>query len=731
MTSKLEEVVQGIMNSLSSAQQSEVKAWEEEITPCSHTKDLKQQEEVTRIDSSGLKTCRNCELESNLWLCLTCGNLGCGRAQYGGIGGNSHGLSHYEETGHPVSVKQGTITAEGTADIYCYACNDARLDPNLAMHLRHLGINVMDLSKTEKSMTELQLEQNLKFDFNMTGEDGKELEPVYGPGLTGLQNLGNSCYMASVLQSIFSLPPFHARYLEAYRPHTQHCSNPLPATCLECQLTKVADGLLSGRYSTPRRGPKDTAGPIFQRGIRPSMFKALIGRGHEEFATMRQQDADEFLKHLFSCIQKECKRLALSNDAGGAPTVDPTQAFSFALQQRLQCLECHKVRYSIEAQDAGLSLPVPLRPKADTKAKAPIEGENAQSNEEAVGAVATREGQKIEYEPVDLRECLDIFTAPEVLEYNCPSCQKKVQASKQTLFTTFPDILAIQVRRFQLINWVPQKVDVPILVPVEGTLNLDKYLGTGKREDEVELPQSEQGTEDAAADAPHFDIGAMSQLTAMGFPEVRCQRALLATGNTGDAEVAMNWLFAHMEDPNIDDPIDFSSAKNPSITTESHTDTSALEEMGFSSAQARKALRLNGSNPEIAVAWLFENPDDPGDLDLDTGEPSTATKSPIGGTSSLPAEYRIQSFISHKGPSVHSGHYVAHVAKPNSVLQSQHRLPQQTDADKNGEGSTWIFFNDEKVVIAPITSASVQDPQTDVGVQGLSRLAYEYIFIRE
>lgn len=48
------------------------------------------------------------------------------------MGGNSHGLSHFEETGHPVSVKQGTITAEGTADIYCYACNDARIDPKLA-----------------------------------------------------------------------------------------------------------------------------------------------------------------------------------------------------------------------------------------------------------------------------------------------------------------------------------------------------------------------------------------------------------------------------------------------------------------------------------------------------------------------------------------------------------------------------------------------------------------------
>lgn len=42
----------------------------------------------------------------------------------------------------------------------------------------------------------------------------------------------------------------------------------------------------------------------------------------------------------------------------------------------------------------------------------------------------------------------------------------------------------------------------------------------------------------------------MAQLEAMGFPQVRCQKALLATGNS-DPEAAMNWLFAHMEDPGM------------------------------------------------------------------------------------------------------------------------------------------------------------------------------------
>lgn len=40
-------------------------------------------------------------------------------------------------------------------DIYCYACDDAKLDPQLAKHLANFGIEVATQTKTEKSMTEL------------------------------------------------------------------------------------------------------------------------------------------------------------------------------------------------------------------------------------------------------------------------------------------------------------------------------------------------------------------------------------------------------------------------------------------------------------------------------------------------------------------------------------------------------------------------------------------------
>ncbi len=104
------------------------------------------------------------------------------------------------------------------------------------------------------------------------------------------------------------------------------------------------------------------------------------------------------------------------------------------------------------------------------------------------------------------------------------------------------------------------------------------------------------------------------------------------------------------------------------------------------------------------MEWLFSHPDDMGDeptsASAGSGDSSTAAAPPetaIPGTKEVPVKYKLKAFISHKGPSVHSGHYVAHI---------------------NFEDG-WIFFNDEKVVKA--------DKE---GVNELKKLAYLYVFER-
>ena len=588
---KLPELVDAVLKANTFARQEEVKAWEQEMTACEHTLCL-EQDTARQIESQTLGHCSECELNENLWLCLSCGNLGCGRQQFGGVGGNSHGVGHTKSTGHPVAVKLGSLTADGTADIYCYACDEERVDPELPNHLAHWGINIKDRIKTEKSLTEMQVEQNLRWEFAMTTEDGKELKPLFGSDFTGLKNLGNSCYLNSTLQALFAIPEFRDRY---YLPEQAAPSAAQPAEDLETQLRKIADGLISGRYSKPDSdvvSSEDSAEIPHQRGIAPAMLKHLIGRGHAEFSTMRQQDAFELLMQLLKLI---------SRSQHVAPFKDPVDAFRFVMEQRLQCISCKRVRYRTDEQE-NISIPVPIR-------RVPKEAHMEVTDSE--GKADSKEQE--EFESVTLKECLDIFTAEEMVELTCGACGSKDGFTKRSLFKTFPSTLAVNARRFELVNWVPTKQDVPVIVNDE-PFSFDTYKSKGLQDNEELLPEDADAGSSSKW-APNE--AALSMLEAMGFPRVRCEKALHATGNE-DPEAASNWLFAHMEDPDIDTPVDFNAGSAPVKGAPSAIDPEQIEmlgAMGFNAPQARQALKETGGDMERAVEWLFSHPEATGDFD--------------------------------------------------------------------------------------------------------------------
>ncbi|KAH8203820.1 hypothetical protein TruAng_001997 [Truncatella angustata] len=658
---KIAPIVDGIMKANTFSRKEEVKAWEQELTNCDHVVSIRQHE--GRQLQSALGHCSKCDLNENLWLCLECGNLGCGRAQFGGVGGNSHGLAHATESRHAVAVKLGSITPEGTADVYCYQCDEERVDGDLAAHLAHWGIILSDQVKTEKSLTEMQIEQNLRWEFSMTTEDGRELQPLFGPSLTGLKNLGNSCYLASILQCLFDLPAFQDRY---YRPGADLPIVEDPAQDLETQLCKMADGLLSGRYSKPESdvvaSEQSTEIP-HQKGLAPAMLKHLIGRGHPEFSTMRQQDSFEFLQHLIKLITRSQHPAHLR---------DPTHKFRFIMEQRLQCLSCNKVRYQTNEQDS-IFIDVPL---------------------EKLPAV---DGEEERYKPVSLKQCLDNVTGTEAVELTCASCGSKDGFTKRSLFKTFPDTLVVNARKMAIENWVPRKVDVPVLVGDE-PFDLDPYLSPGQQPEEELLPE-----EEAAGGTPAFVANepAVEQLMAMGFPKNRSEKALYATGNN-DANAAMEWLFGHMEDPDIDDPLVVApaGASSGGATADDPAKIEMLTGMGFSVPQARKGLKETGGDIERAVEWVFSHPDDLGDFGDEAPPPEAAERAEAAGISTLPARFQLQSIVCHKGTSIHAGHYVAFIRK---IIDTQ--VPK------------WVLFNDEKVVEAG-------------DVEEMKKTAYVYFFNR-
>jgi ubiquitin carboxyl-terminal hydrolase 5/13 len=186
--------------------------WVEELKESKFARNLVQADNGVRIPPSGWK-CSRCDLTENLWLNLTEGVILCGRKNWDGSGGNGHALEYFKQTGNPLCVKLGTISADiAKADVFSYAEDDSVLDPLLAQHLAHFGINVNQMEKTEKTTAELQIDINLNYDWSRLQEQDKKLQPLFGPVYTGMQNIGNSCYLASVMQTLFSIPEFQDRY---------------------------------------------------------------------------------------------------------------------------------------------------------------------------------------------------------------------------------------------------------------------------------------------------------------------------------------------------------------------------------------------------------------------------------------------------------------------------------------------------------------------------------------
>ena len=256
-----------------------------------------------------------------------------------------------------------------------------------------------------------------------------------------------------------------------------------------------------------------------------------------------------------------------------------------------------------------------------------------------------------EFESVTLKQCLDDFTAAETVELTCPSCDHK-QFTKQSLFKTFPSILAVNARRFEIVNWVPTKQDVPVIVD-DNAIDFASYRVHEHCATEELLPE-DSDVSSSTAFVPNE--GALSMLEGMGFPRVRCEKALHATGNA-DPESAMQWLFEHMEDADIDDPVDLSSSSkksggNASVDPEK---IESLANMGFNALQAKGALKKNGDDVERAVNWLFDNPDYTGEEELgaDTEEPKEEKKDVQ--TDTADATFRLQSIVCHKGSSIHAG----------------------------------------------------------------------------
>ncbi|XP_069474777.1 ubiquitin carboxyl-terminal hydrolase 13 isoform X2 [Ambystoma mexicanum] len=628
-----------VLNSKSPYIKQEPDSWEDELPVSKYANNLAQLDNGVRIPPSGWK-CAKCEMRENLWLNLTDGAVLCGRWFFDGRGGNGHALEHHKQMGYPLAVRLGTITPDG-ADVYSFEEEEAVLDPHIAKHLAHFGIDMLQMHMTENGVTDNMVMPRIS-EWEVIQESGMKLKPMFGPGYTGIKNMGNSCYISTVMQIIFSIPEFQRAYV-GNLPRIFDYSPLDPTQDFNTQMSKLGHGLLSGQFSKPpvkseliEQVMREEEHKPLPRGIALRMFKSLVSMGHPEFSSKRQQDAHEFLMHLVNLVER---------NSIGFGTENPSDVFRFLVEERTQCCQSRKVRYT-QRVDYVMQLPVAL--EAATNRDELIAHEQKRKEAESARIPPP---ERIRAR-VPFSACLQAFSEPDnVDDFWSSALQAKSAGIKTSRFSSFPEYLIVQIKKFTFgLDWVPKKLDVSIDMP--DLLDINHLRAAGLQPTEEELPDIAPPIvipEDPRDHSRNRYLDDFAEPLVVPGYEAAAEGSVLMDNQPPEEIVAL------------------------------------IASMGFQRHQAIQALKATNNNLERALDWIFSHPDCEEDSESvsdanDAENSSTAniiSETEPGGprVKDGPGRYELFGFISHMGTSTMSGHYVCHIKK---------------------EGR-WVLFNDHKV----------------------------------
>merc|ERR1719509_677346 len=372
--------------------------------------------------------CAECADTSSVWLCVTCGVLNCGRYVA------AHGLKHKEKTKtHSICMETKELS------VYCYECDEFVINDTADRYLESLRTLLLRKNLSQESASPgpgrslrarrkrplPPTESPARLKASKKENKAKEKKPSPRKRL-GLKNLGNTCFMNSVLQSLSNIEEFcnvitTLPSLNEQKPKSKESrKNGVKETKLESDGIILTDELKKVLMALKDGDEKSAISP-------DSLFQA-IWKVVPRFRGYQQQDAHEFLRYMLDRLHTELLHLLPGNIKDfeiSRPTHRSksqslvTSVFGGTLQSEVTCLNC---RTASKKHDPFLDLSIDIPPQFTGPVKKNKNGEKPPN--------------------CHVHDCLKKFVETEELadseRFFCNTCKSKQPSTKKFWIRRLP-----------------------------------------------------------------------------------------------------------------------------------------------------------------------------------------------------------------------------------------------------------------------------------------------------
>ncbi|KTW26154.1 hypothetical protein T552_03046 [Pneumocystis carinii B80] len=247
------------------------------------------------------------------------------------------------------------------------------------------------------------------------------------PSAPGLINVGNTCYLNSVLQVLSHVPPFVQYLLSGH--HSSQCQM---NSCVFCKIEE----------HVAQCYPSDVNRPV--PAFKPLHIVGALKWISKRFQPYRQEDAHEFLRCLLGEMQRSCIYPYKDLDFASQETTVIYKIFGGYLRQQIKCLKCNNI---------SNTYPVYLDLSLDLM------------------------GTSIE-------EALAMYVREEKLtqsnRYKCEKCEILVDFQKKSTIYILPPILTLHLKRFSF-NKAFKMSKITRSIRYGETLEMTSYMSQKKQ----------------------------------------------------------------------------------------------------------------------------------------------------------------------------------------------------------------------------------------------------------